>query len=90
MTASVADDATLTIKRSLIRELGLLETRKRLIEEEIKDLEHRHKMKSKNFLEKFEAGELANSQYCFEWWGLIKGLDAVKGEIRKVETVLSS
>ena len=85
MSATTANDAELIIKRSLEREIGLLEMKMRLAEEEIKEFERRYKMDSQKFLSRFENGELGDSQDYFEWWGLLKGKDAIAGEIKKQE-----
>jgi len=90
MSATTANDAELIIKRSLEREIGLLEMKMRLAEEEIKEFERRYKMDSQKFLSRFENGELGDSQDYFEWWGLLKGKDAIAGEIKKARAVLSS
>ncbi len=90
MGASIAEDTSLIIRRSLEREMGLLEMKKRLTEEEIKELERKYKMDSTEFMRRFENGELGDSQDCFEWWGLIKGQKAIKDEIEKVKVVLST
>ena len=90
MSATTANDAVLIIKRSLEREIGLLEMKMRLAEEEIKEFERRYKMDSQKFLSRFENGELGDSQDYFEWWGLLKGKDAIAGEIKKARAVLSS
>ena len=90
MRAITANDAVLIIKRSLEREVGLLEMKMRLAEEEIKEFERLYKMDSQKFMSSFENGELGDSQDYFEWWGLLKGKDAIAKEIKKARAVLSS
>jgi hypothetical protein len=90
MSASNAEDATTLIRRSLEREIGLLEMKKRLTDEEIKEFESQYGMDSTEFIKKFEAGKLDDSQDNFEWWCLLKGLGAIEKEIRKAKAVLSS
>lgn len=90
MSASIAEDTSLIIRRSLEREMGLLEMKKRLAEEDIKELERKYKMDSAEFMRRFEKGELGDSQDCFEWWGLIRGQRAIENEIEKVKVVLSA
>ena len=58
MSASNSEDATTLIRRSLERELGLLEMKKRLTQEEIKEFEHQYGMDSTEFIKRFEAGKL--------------------------------
>ncbi len=90
MSATAANDAELIIKRSLEREIGLLEMKMRLAEEEIGEFERQYEMDSQKFLSRFEKGELGDSQDYFEWWGLLKGKDAIAEEIKKARSVLSS
>jgi hypothetical protein len=90
MSATTANDAELIIKRSLEREIGLLEMKMRLAEEEIKEFERRYEMDSQKFLSRFENGELGDSQDYFEWWGLLKGKNSIAGEVKKARAVLSS
>ena len=90
MSASNAEDATTLIRRSRERELGLLEMKKRLTEEEIKEFEQQHGMDSIEFIKRFEAGKLGDSQDSFEWWGLLRGLRAIEKEIKNARAVLSS
>ena len=89
MSAKAVDDAQLIIKRSLEREISLLDMKMRLAENEIREFEERYGMDSHKFLSKFERGELGDSQDFFEWWGLLRGRDAVAHEIQKAKAVLS-
>ena len=90
MSATAAEDAALIIRRSLQREIGLLETKKRLTQKEIDELERRYGMNSAEFMREFEQGKLGDSQDCFEWWGLLRGMKAIDDEIKKAKAVLSS
>ena len=90
MSATAAEDAALIIRRSLQREIGLLETKKRLTQKEIDELERRHGMNSAEFMREFEQGKLGDSQDCFEWWGLLRGMREIEDEIKKANAVLSS
>ena len=90
MSASNSEDATTLIRRSLERELGLLEMKKRLTQEEIKEFEHQYGMDSTEFIKRFEAGKLGDSQDSFEWWGLLRGLGTIEKEIKKARAVLFS
>ncbi len=90
MGASIAEDASLIIRRSLEREIGLLDMKKRLTEEGIVKFERKYKMSSDEFMREFEAGELGDSQDCFEWWGLLKGRKAIEDELEKIKAVLSA
>ena len=70
--------------------MGLLEMKKRLAEEGIARFESEYRMNSAEFMRRFEAGELGDSQDCFEWWGLVKGGNAIKNEVEKIKAVLST
>jgi hypothetical protein len=89
MSATAADDAALIIRRSLQREIGLLGTKKRLTQKEIDELERKYGMNSAEFMREFGQGKLGDS-YCFEWWGLLRGMRAIEDEIKKAKAVLSS
>jgi len=90
MCASIAEDASLIIRRSLERELGLFEMKKRLTEERIAEFERKYGLSSADFMRKFEAGELGDSKDWFEWWGLVKGRKVIEGELDKIRAVLST
>ena len=47
-------------------------------------------MDSIEFIKRFEAGKLGDSQDRFEWWGLLRGLGAIEKEIKKARVVLYS
>ncbi len=90
MSAKTSDDTPPIIRRSLQREIGLLETKKRLTQKEIEEFERKYSMASAEFLSKFEQGRLGDSQDCFEWWGLLRGISAIEEEIKKAKAVLST
>ena len=90
MSAISTDDTVLIIRRSLQREIGLLETKERLTQKEIEEFERKYGRTSADFISEFEQGKLGDSQDCFEWWGLLQGMRAIKGEIKKAKAVLSS
>jgi len=50
------EDANQIIRRSIEREIGLLEMKKRLTDDEIKDFERRYGMDSTQFIKQFEQG----------------------------------
>lgn len=90
MSAISADDAVPIVRRSLQREIGLLETKKRLTQKEIEEFERKYGRTSAEFISEFEQEKLGDSQDCFEWWGLLRGMKAVEDEIKKAKAVLSS
>jgi hypothetical protein len=90
MSIIASEEADPIIRRSLAREIGLLEMKKRRTDEEIRDFERRYGMDSKEFLRKFEGGELGDSQDCFEWWGLLRGRNVIEEELDKARAVLYS
>ena len=76
------------IRRSLQREIGLLEMKKRLTDGEIKDFEQKYGMDSDEFTKDFEQGKLGDAQDCFEWWGLLRGRTVIEDELRTARAVL--
>ena len=90
MKLPLADEDVPIVKESLQRELGLLESRARVLREEIEAFESKYKMSSKEFQEKFEQGELGDEQDFFEWWGLLQGMRKVEEKASRVKVVLSS
>ena len=89
MSAISTEDTILIIRRSLQREIGLLEMKERLTQKEIEEFERKYGRTSAEFISEFEQGTLGDSQDCFEWWGLLQGMRAIKGEIEKAKAVLS-
>lgn len=89
MSAISTDDAAPLIRRSLQREIGLLEAKERLAQKEIEEFERKYGRTSEEFLADFDQGKLGDSQDCFVWWGLFQGLMAIREEIKKANAVLS-
>jgi hypothetical protein len=85
----LSEEDLTVIKESLNRELNVLKAKIRIVESEIRDFEKKYEMSSEEFLERFDKGELGDSQDFFEWWGLLKGLERLKKEIERVRRVLS-
>jgi hypothetical protein len=90
MSSAAYEGADQIIRRSLEREIGLLEMKKRLTEDGIKEFERKYGMDSALFIEQFEEGKLGDSQDCFEWWGLLRGRGMIEEELRKARAVLSN
>jgi hypothetical protein len=90
MSIIASEEADPIIRRSLAREIGLLEMKKRRTDDEIRDFERRFGMDSEEFLRRFERGELGDSQDCFEWWGLLRGRTVIEEELDKARAVLYS
>lgn len=90
MSIIASEEADPIIRRSLAREIGLLEMKKRRTDDEIRDFERRFGMDSEEFLRMFERGELGDSQDCFEWWGLLRGRTVIEEELDKARAVLYS
>lgn len=88
MTVLSKDDLPV-VKESLNRELNVLRAKLKMTREEIQSFEKKYAMSSDQFIEKFDNGELGDSQEFFEWWGLLKGIERLKKEIKDVERVLS-
>lgn len=90
MPVSIPKDAVPIVRESLKREVGLLESKIKLVRSEIKDFEEKYKMPSDVFLEQFEEGRMGDSQDSFEWWGLLKGLKKLEEKVKLTKAVLSS
>ncbi|HPE63426.1 MAG TPA: hypothetical protein PLQ49_04885 [Methanothrix sp.] len=90
MSIIASEEADPIIRRSLAREIGLLEMKKRRTDDEIRDFERRYGIDSDEFLRRFERGELGDSQDCFEWWGLLRGRTVIEEELDKARAVLYS
>lgn len=90
MSIIASEEADPIIRRSLAREIGLLEMKKKRTDDEIRDFERRYGMDSDEFLRRFERGELGDSQDCFEWWGLLRGRTVIEEELDKARAVLYS
>jgi hypothetical protein len=89
MEVVIGEDAAPVVKDSIHREVILLESKINLVKSEIKQFEEKYHLKSSDFLEKFEKGELGDSQDFFEWWGLIKGLKTLEDRLEKAKTVIT-
>jgi hypothetical protein len=76
------------IKDALRRDLSLFESKERLTSLEIQELERKYDMISIDFLEKFESGVLGDDQDFFVWWGLIRGLEAIRSRKNKIKRML--
>ncbi|MBN2488488.1 MAG: hypothetical protein JXA98_05625 [Methanosarcinaceae archaeon] len=89
MQVAIADDAVPVVKESIQKEVLLLESKINLVEREIKGFEEKHHLKSSEFMEKFESGELGDSQNFFEWWGLLTGLKKLEDKLKKARAVIT-
>ena len=87
---SLDDQAMDIVKQSLEHELVLLQSKQSYLKEEIRRLEEKYDMASKEFIEKFDSGEIGDDQDYFEWWGLLHGLDATDKKLETTRSVLSS
>ncbi len=88
MSSIASEEVDPIIRRSLQREIGLLEMNKKLTDDEITDFERKYGMDSNEFLRAYEHGELGDAQDCFEWWGLLRGRTAIEDELKKAKMVL--
>lgn len=60
------------IKTSLKREYDLYSNAVAFYKKALKDLEEKHKLSTKTFLKKFEAGQLGDEADYFEWYAFAK------------------
>lgn len=73
------------ILEALQRERALLRVKAKILKSRIEDFEKRFNMKSEEFLEKFESGELGDDEEFFLWWSFLQGLWGVEERMRIVE-----
>jgi hypothetical protein len=74
------------IVEALQRERALLRVKARILKSRIEDFEKRFNMKSEEFLEKFESGELGDDGEFFLWWSFLQALKGVEERMRIVES----
>jgi hypothetical protein len=70
---------------ALQRERALLRVKARILKGRIEDFEKRFNMKSEEFLEKFESGELGDDEEFFLWWSFLQALKGVEERMGIVE-----
>lgn len=87
MDVAISEEVAPIIKDSIHREIILLESKINLLKGEIKQFEEKYHLTSSKFLEKFEKGNIGDSQDYFEWWGLIKGLKTIEDRLNKAKAV---
>ena len=87
---AISEEVDQIIRKSLEKEIQLLEMKKRITDDEIRDFERRCGIDSDEFLRGFESGALGDSEDYFEWWGLLQGRKAVAEELKKARALLSS
>jgi hypothetical protein len=74
------------IVEALQREKALLRVKARILKSRIEDFEKRFNMKSEEFLEKFESGELGDDGELFLWWSFLQALKGIEERMRIVES----
>ncbi len=74
------------IVEALQRERALLRVKARILKSRIEDFEKRFNMKSEEFLEKFESGELSDDEEFFLWWSFLQALKGVEERMKVVES----
>ncbi|MCG7850475.1 MAG: hypothetical protein MIO93_15060 [ANME-2 cluster archaeon] len=89
MEVAISKDVAPVVKDSINREIILLESKINLLKSEIKKFEEKYQLTSPEFKEKFDNGNLDDSQDFFEWWGLIRGLETLEDRISKAKSVVT-
>jgi len=89
MEVAISKDVAPVVKDSINREIILLESKINLLKSEIKKFEEKYQLTSLEFKEKFDNGNLDDSQDFFEWWGLIRGLETLEDRISKAKSVVT-
>lgn len=89
MEVAISEDLVPIVKDSINREIVLSESKINLLGSEIKKFEEKYKLTSREFEDKFDSGNLDDSQDFFEWWGLIRGLKTLKDKLIKAKSVVT-
>jgi hypothetical protein len=76
------------IVEALQRERALLRVKARILRSRVEDFEKRFNMKSEEFLEKFELGELGDDEEFFLWWSFLQALRSVDERMKIVESMI--
>jgi hypothetical protein len=76
------------IVEALQRERALLRVKARILRSRVEDFEKRFNMKSEEFLEKFELGELGDDEEFFLWWSFLQALRSVDERMKIVESTI--
>jgi hypothetical protein len=74
------------IVEALQRERALLRVKAKILKSRVEDFEKRFNMKSEEFLEKFESGELGDDEEFFLWWSFLQALRSVEERMKIVES----
>jgi hypothetical protein len=74
------------IVEALQRERALLRVKAKILKSRVEDFEKRFNMKSEEFLEKFESGELGDDEEFFLWWCFLQALKGVEERMKIVES----
>jgi|GEM_PF-3485936 len=80
----------LVLKSAISRELAITNAQESKYREEIEKYERKYKMDSKEFLKKFDAGELGDNEDFFHWAVAIDALKHWADKKRASETILES
>ncbi|MFZ8795067.1 MAG: hypothetical protein ACO2O2_14460 [Acidilobaceae archaeon] len=74
------------IVEALQRERALLRVKAKILKSRVEDFEKRFNMKSEEFLEKSESGELGDDEEFFLWWSFLQALRSVEERMKIVES----
>ncbi len=72
------------------REVVLLRAKIRLIKEKLEEFERKYGMKTSEFIEKFNSGELGDKEDFFLWWSMHRALEKIEARLRIAETYLET
>jgi hypothetical protein len=78
-----------TINKLLAREFSRLVELKARLTNDLQEFEERHALKSDDFYERYEAGELGDAMDFVEWAATVEMLTNVKQQLALLETAIS-
>jgi hypothetical protein len=88
VTLKIPSETAPIVQNALERELGILKMSMDNTEKKLKYLENRYKMDSKQFYERFDRGEMGDSQEIMLWAAEYEALQRVKEEYQRLQNVL--
>ncbi len=89
MVIKLENDEALIVKESLELERNIMKLSMREYAKEIKVFEKKHKMKTKEFIEKFNSGELGDEGEWFDWLFIYKASQHIKERLNTIESIVT-
>lgn len=89
MTIIVDEDRVLVLKGSLELERNLMNLSLNEYFKEMKVFEKNHKMKTKEFIEKFNSGQLGDEEKWFDWLFVYKAYQHINNRIKIIDSIVT-